>query len=215
MKKIISWLKDKEFLSKSRKELLAEYGSKLSVEDLMRIKALIQLDKRWASGICILLPIFYVIISILTQDEMIYYFLLPVPLFMFLIITMFFSLAYNDRLDIAYYIEYIRKKNKLIKVCLEFSNRLTNRNKLQGDGKFTAMEFRNNFLYPLYIRKNWNDESIITLDFSGVKVLSPTFANEAFTYFKRFETSKKKVKDKIIFINCTNVQERIIEDAIK
>lgn len=93
----------------------------------------------------------------------------------------------------------------------EFSTKLVNRNKLQGDGLNTAIEFRETYLQDL-MEKDWwdNPKNTIILDFSGVQKMSPSFADEAFGYFTQFATPDK-VRSQIQFENLSKVQEMILD----
>ena len=104
---------------------------------------------------------------------------------------------------------------KKIIVKDKFSDILTNRNELQGDGKNTAIDFRKNFLKEYESEDAWrNGSEEIEFDFSGVKKISPSFANEAFAHFLKF-TDLKKFSEKIKFSNTTKVQKMIIEQELK
>ncbi len=99
---------------------------------------------------------------------------------------------------------------RIINVGDEFYHRLANRDERQGDGKHTAIEFRNKFLTKLANKEAWkNDEAFVTFDFSAVKKIGPSFANEAFAYFTIF-AKKDEILEKILFKNITTVQMSII-----
>jgi len=90
---------------------------------------------------------------------------------------------------------------KPIDVGQDFYFRLANRNELQGDGKHTAVEFRKKYLSSLDSKEAWaNDRTEIVFDFSNVKRIGPSFANEAFAYFMKYTTPDKFLK-KVSFEN--------------
>lgn len=101
-----------------------------------------------------------------------------------------------------------------VKIKDEFSDILINRNKLQGDGKFTAQDFRKKFLKDFESKQAWeNPNEEIEFDFSGVRKISPSFANEAFAHFLQF-TKKSNFYKKIKFSNMSKVQELIINEEL-
>ncbi len=102
-----------------------------------------------------------------------------------------------------------------IDVGKEFYHRLANRDKNQGDGKHTAVDFRSRFLSSLDNPQIWNitTEPII-LDFKNVKKIGPSFANEAFGYFTKYVKPKEFFK-KVQFTNITDVQRMIIEEELE
>lgn len=105
--------------------------------------------------------------------------------------------------------------DRIIDVAKDFSPRLANREKYNGDGTFTAVEFRRKYLNPLKKSKHWkNDETFITFDFNGVERLSPGFANEAFGYFTAMGTPRQVLK-KIRFINISDVKIETIHKELK
>jgi len=88
-----------------------------------------------------------------------------------------------------------------VDVGKEFHFRLANRNELQGDGMYNAIDFRNKFLSVLDSADAWkNLDKEVVLDFSHVKRIGPSFANEAFAYFMRY-TNPDDFFKKIEFIN--------------
>lgn len=106
---------------------------------------------------------------------------------------------------------------KTVNVASEFYPWLRNRNKHQGDGKFTAVEFRDKFLSELYDEEKWKTDDLhITLDFKDVKKIGPSFANEAFAYFCRFkDASPDRILAKIKMTNLSEVKFLIIEMELK
>ncbi len=97
-------------------------------------------------------------------------------------------------------------------VGTDFYHRLANRDERQGDGRHNAVEFRKKYLKGLDDPAAWeNDDVYIVLDFSNVKKLGPSFANEAFAYFTRYSKNKSLVKKKINFINISKVKEETID----
>lgn len=104
---------------------------------------------------------------------------------------------------------------KSIDVGKEFSSRLANRNTYQGDGKFTAIEFRKKFLKECESRDFWsNDENVIEFDFSNVRKVGPSFANEAFAYFMK-DVDKKTFYKHILFKNISEVKKLIIDQELE
>lgn len=102
-----------------------------------------------------------------------------------------------------------------IDVGTEFHRRLTNRDKLQGDGRYTAVQFRERFLNSLDNQEYWKqDPEPIILDFKNVEKIGPSFANEAFAYFTKY-AKPEVVLSKIKFENITTVQRILIEQEIK
>ena len=62
-----------------------------------------------------------------------------------------------------------------IKIKEEFNHRLANRDKSQGDGTFTAIEFRDKFLAKLDNQEIWKSDKVeIVFDFSGIKKIGPS-----------------------------------------
>lgn len=102
-----------------------------------------------------------------------------------------------------------------IDVGKEFYHRLANRDKNQGDGKHTAIDFRKRFLSDLDNSEFWKTSSEpIILDFKNVKKIGPSFANEAFGYFTKYVKPKDFLK-KIQFANISKVQMLIIEEELE
>ncbi len=99
----------------------------------------------------------------------------------------------------------------VLNIGLEFYSRLANRDKLQGDGKHTAAEFRDTYLSGLNNESVWkSNDPFIALDFSDVRKIGPSFANEAFAYFTKY-ASPQQILDKIKLVNISTVQRAIIE----
>jgi len=102
-----------------------------------------------------------------------------------------------------------------VDVGKEFYHRLANRNKYQGDGRHTAEQFRDVYLYDLDKEDAWKDDKIaIVFNFENVKKIGPSFANEAFAYFMKYATPQQ-LKKKICFKNISSVQELIIEQELE
>lgn len=99
---------------------------------------------------------------------------------------------------------------KAIDVGKEFHHRLANRDELQGDGKYTAVQFRKLYLSKLDNSSAWEKQDVqIILDFANVDRLGPSFANEAFGYFTRY-AKPDQIMRVIEFRNLTDVQKSII-----
>jgi hypothetical protein len=104
---------------------------------------------------------------------------------------------------------------EIIDVGVKFYHRLANRDKLQGDGAHTAVEFRKQYLNDLDSPNAWKvTEPYIELNFEHVKRLGPSFANEAFAYFTKY-TDPETIYKRIIFKNLSKVQKSIIEVELK
>ena len=102
-----------------------------------------------------------------------------------------------------------------IDVGKDFYFRLANRNKFQGDGKHTAVDFREKYLKELDSKEAWlNLDGFITFDFSGVRKIGPSFANEAFAYFMKY-TNPENFKKKVLFNNASEVQSMIIDNELQ
>jgi len=98
-----------------------------------------------------------------------------------------------------------------IDVGKDFCPRLANRNNLQGDGKHTAVEFREKYLKELDSHRAWsNSQPFVELDFSGVTKIGPAFANEAFAHFLQY-TTRNQIMNKILFTNISPIKKIIIE----
>ena len=104
---------------------------------------------------------------------------------------------------------------RCVDVGNEFSSRLANRDKRQGDGKNTAIEFRERFLSELDTPDAWKPESTVrvVLDFANVTKLGPSFANAAFGYFVRY-ASPAEVLKRIEIKNLSNVKLFIIKQEL-
>jgi len=104
---------------------------------------------------------------------------------------------------------------EIIDVGKDYYYRLANRNKYQGDGKYNAEDFRKKYLKDIDNENSWkSSDSFITLDFSNVKKIGPSFANEAFAYFMKY-TNPDHFKRKVVFENLTEVQQLIIDKELK
>lgn len=103
-----------------------------------------------------------------------------------------------------------------IDVGRDFYHRLANRDKNQGDGKYTAIQFREKYLKFLDQEDIWKKSEItaIILDFCNVQKIGPSFANEAFAYFTKY-AKPDKIRQLISFKNITKVQQAIINEEIE
>ena len=103
---------------------------------------------------------------------------------------------------------------EIIDIGKDFYHRLANRNKKQGDGKHTAVEFFNKYVEKFCNHDLWmadlSDDPFITFDFLNVKRISPGFANEAFCPLLEFATTEK-IMEKIKIVNATDIQVYIIK----
>jgi len=101
-----------------------------------------------------------------------------------------------------------------IDVGKDFYHRLANRDQRQGDGKHNATQFREKYLLGLDNTDAWRDDSpFILFDFENVKIIGPSFANEAFGYFTVY-ASQERILNKIRFENLSTVQKSIIETEL-
>ena len=92
-----------------------------------------------------------------------------------------------------------------------FFRRLLNRNHLQGDGKHTAMEFRDKYLVELDDTSWWKDKTKkIELNFENVEVLGPSWTNEIFTYYLDKGIKPKQILKKIRCSHLSKTKEMII-----
>lgn len=104
------------------------------------------------------------------------------------------------------------KKN--VNVGKDFYWRLTNRDRYQGDGKHHAVEFRERYLSEFDNELAWKDKNlVIELDFSEVKTIIPSFANEAFAYFTKYASPEEILKH-FKFINITPVKMELIKKEL-
>lgn len=102
-----------------------------------------------------------------------------------------------------------------IDVGKDFYHRLANRDERQGDGKHTATNFRKKYLSRLDDPQAWKEETEpIILDFTNVKKIGPSFANEAFGYFIKYVKPEEFYK-KVQFTNISNVQKMIIDQELR
>lgn len=106
---------------------------------------------------------------------------------------------------------------RTVDVGAEFYPRLRNRNKMQGDGTHTAIEFRDTYLSEFYSQEAWKDNAPgIILDFGKVTRLGPSFANEAFAYFARLKgVTLDKILSKFVFKNISKIKMGIIKVEIE
>lgn len=104
---------------------------------------------------------------------------------------------------------------KSVDVGKEFYHRLGNRDEHQGDGQYTAVDFRNRFLSELDDNKAWTRSGVfIVLDFKNVRKIGPSFANEAFGYFMKYTNPSSFLK-KVQFKNISEVQLIIIKEELE
>jgi hypothetical protein len=101
-----------------------------------------------------------------------------------------------------------------IDVGTEFYHRLVNRDERQGDGTHTGTEFRKRYLSELDSQVWWDkSEQVIELNFSGVRTLGPSWANEVFAYFTRY-ASPDDILERIRLGNISEVKLRIIKNEL-
>lgn len=102
--------------------------------------------------------------------------------------------------------------DRIIDVGIEFNSRLAYSSKIQGP--YSGEGFREKYLSHLANKSIWRRPGKeITLDFKNVDVMSPTFAINAFRYFRFFAT-KEQILEKIEFINMKPVHKIILEDEL-
>jgi hypothetical protein len=100
---------------------------------------------------------------------------------------------------------------KRIDIGKDFFVDLVNRDENQGDGQFTATQFRDKYLKEMTNQEFWqNPKSSIELDFQNVEVLGPSFANEAFAFFTKY-AKPEVIKRVIKFINISQVKMSTID----
>lgn len=103
---------------------------------------------------------------------------------------------------------------KTIDVGTDFYPRLANRDKFQGDGLHTAIEFRDKYLSEFYLPEQWTKGTHqIELDFSNVETLIPSFANETFAFFTTFAKPEDILK-RIRLINISKVKLAIVNEEL-
>lgn len=103
---------------------------------------------------------------------------------------------------------------KNIDVGNEFFPVLVNRNEVQGDGKNHAISFRKKYLDILDNEEAWtNNKPVIKLDFSAVRKIGPSFANEAFGPFMQY-ASPDRFFEKVRFENISSVKMGIIKEEL-
>ena len=102
-----------------------------------------------------------------------------------------------------------------IDVGKDFHHLLVNRHRYQGDGKHHAEDFRKRYLNSLDNENAWTKEfDVIVLDFSKVRKIGPSFANEAFAYFMKF-VNPELFFTRVKFVNISNVQLAIIKQELE
>lgn len=104
---------------------------------------------------------------------------------------------------------------KRIDVGIDFYHRLANRDQRQGDGRNNAVQFREKYLLELDKNDAWKDDSpYIIFNFANVKIIGPSFANEAFGYFTIY-AKPEKILRKLLFEEISAVQKGIIETELQ
>lgn len=102
-----------------------------------------------------------------------------------------------------------------VNVGEDFSPYLTNRDRRQRDGAFSGEQFREEYLTPLDNKDIWQDSApFVVLDFSGVKRLGPSWANEVFAFFTRY-ARPEAILQKIQVKNISRVKQNIIDVEIE
>lgn len=95
---------------------------------------------------------------------------------------------------------------------MDFYSHLVNRDENQGDGKNTAVQFREKFLAELGNHEWWRDTSKkIKLNFKDVETLGPSWANEAFAYFTVFDIKPDVFFEKVVCEDISQVKKTIIQ----
>lgn len=101
---------------------------------------------------------------------------------------------------------------QVINVGRDFSVDLVNRDSNQGDGLHTAVEFREQYLKDLLKPEFWEKpREYVVLDFSKVEVLGPSFANEAFAFFTKYDVKPETIMQVIKFVNISRVKLSIVK----
>lgn len=102
-----------------------------------------------------------------------------------------------------------------IKIAQDFSDTLINRDKNQGDGTFTGVDFREKFLKSADSEPWWKKQSdVITLDFEGVDTLGPSWANEVFAFFTKFNVNERDILKRFNLVNISNVKLALVKREI-
>lgn len=102
-----------------------------------------------------------------------------------------------------------------IKIVSDFSDTLINRDKDQGDGTFTGVDFREKYLKVADSEDWWKKKSdVITLDFEGVDTLGPSWTNEVFAFFTKYDVDDKRVLERFNLINISSVKLALIKREI-
>lgn len=106
--------------------------------------------------------------------------------------------------------------NSTILVAKDFSDFLINRDENQGDGTCTGKEFREKFLVNANDENWWKkNDSVISLDFTDVDTIGPSWANEVFAYFTKFSIEEKAILNRIRLINISPVKLALIKKEIE
>lgn len=102
---------------------------------------------------------------------------------------------------------------KTVDIGREFYHRLVYRDPKHGVGIYTAVDFRRRYLSFLDDEEKWrNDNKEIVLDFSNVSKIGPSFANEAFAYFTKFQLAKPdRILKKIELHNIQKIDLIVIK----
>jgi len=102
-----------------------------------------------------------------------------------------------------------------ITIATEFSDFLVNRDEFQGDGTFTGVEFRTQFLAPLEAQDWWkNSSEELVLDFDKVDTIGPSWANEVFAYYTDAGRTPTEILKKIKFQKISPVKLNLIKTEI-
>jgi hypothetical protein len=102
-----------------------------------------------------------------------------------------------------------------INIATDFSDTLINRDKDQGDGTFNGVEFRTKYLSIADSEEWWKKQrEVIALDFSGVDIIGPSWANEVFAFFTRFNLNEKDILKRFDLQKISNVKLALIKREI-
>ncbi len=98
----------------------------------------------------------------------------------------------------------------------DFYHSLVNRDDLQGDGKYTVLEFRKKYLVDFDNEEWWKEKNkVLEIDFEGVTTVGPTWANEAFAYFMKYNVSPERFLKKFIFQNISRIKLGTIKTELE
>ena len=100
-------------------------------------------------------------------------------------------------------------KPRTINVGRDFSPVL--KNDFPGENPGKGAQFREKYLGHFVINNHWQPQAKpVTFDFSDVQLLAPSFAAEAFAFFREYAETADILK-KILFVNTNPIDMAIVE----